>query len=306
MAPYFHPSFTLSSKGASTVVIQWFPGHMAKAKREVETQLKRVDVVLELRDARIPYSSANPMLDRLIGEKPRLILLNKADLADPSILAEWQAWYHAQGIETILLDVKQGKGLQQIERQAFQLVSVRLEKQRAKGMNPRPVRAMILGIPNVGKSSLINRWSKRNIAKTGDRPAVTKGQQWVKVSPQLELLDTPGILWPKFEDQKAGYRLAICASIKDEILNVLEVASFAIAYMRNHYTDRLEQRYGITSWEEEPWRAIEQIGKVRGCMMSGGRVDLEKAAQIFLRDLRQGQLGPCCFERPEDVQEVEE
>lgn len=280
--------------------IQWFPGHMAKARRQVTEKLKQIDVVIELLDARLPLSSRNPMIDEIVAEKPRLILLNKADLADPAVTEQWGRYFKERGLQTLPIDALSGKGVNRLPVLCQELASDMLNRRKEKGMQARAVRVMILGIPNVGKSSLINRLSKRSVAQTGDRPAVTKSQQWVKMGDSLELLDTPGILWPKFEDQMVGLRLATSGAIKDELLDFTEVALYAIAYLLHYYPERLKERYKLTELPEGRVEMLEEIAKKRGCVAGRGGIDYEKAAELFLRELRSGKLGPITIERPLD------
>lgn len=206
------------------MTIQWFPGHMTRARRQIQDKLKLIDVVIELLDARLPVSSRNPMIDEILLDKPRMILLNKADLADAKVTQEWIEYFKKEGITAFPVDASTGTNVKDIPVQAKLLLKEKIDRQLAKGINPRAVRGLIVGIPNVGKSTLINRLAGRSIALTGDRPGVTKGQQWIKVGKEMELLDTPGILWPKFEDQNVGYRLAVTGAIKEEILNAEDIA----------------------------------------------------------------------------------
>lgn len=282
------------------MTIQWFPGHMAKARRQVAEKLSLIDVVIELLDARLPLSSRNPMIDEIVGEKPRLILLNKADLADETVTDEWIAYFRNLGIRTLPIDALSGKGVNKLPELCRELAADMLAKRAERGMQARPIRIMILGIPNVGKSSLINRLSKRSVAQTGDRPAVTKAQQWVKVGETLELLDTPGILWPKFEDQMVGLRLAASGAIKDELIDFTEVALFAISYMMHYYPERLLERFKLNELPEDKVAMLEEIGRKRGCLISRGEIDYDKAAELFLRELRSGKLGRVSVERPID------
>lgn len=282
------------------MTIQWFPGHMAKARRQVTEKLKLIDVVIELLDARLPLSSRNPMIDEIVSEKPRLILLNKADLADEKVTDQWIHYFRELGVRTLPIDALSGKGVNRLPELCRELAGEMLAKRTEKGMQGRAIRIMILGIPNVGKSSLINRLSKRAVAQTGDRPAVTKAQQWVKMGDTLELLDTPGILWPKFEDQMVGLRLAASGAIKDELIDFTEVALFAISYMMHYYPDRLLERFKLKELPEDRVTMLEEIGKKRGCLVSGGNIDYDKAAEIFLRELRSGKLGQVSVERPID------
>jgi ribosome biogenesis GTPase A len=277
---------------------------MTRAKRQIEEKLKLIDVVFELIDSRIPQSSRNPMVDAIVGSKPRLVLLNKADLADPGRTAEWMAWFRSLGHEALAIDASSGAGCKEIPGKARELVRARIERQLAKGMKPRAVRALIVGIPNVGKSTLINRLAGRSAAATGDRPGVTKGQQWIRSGSELELLDTPGILWPKFEDPKAGNLLAAIGSIKEEVLQVDEVACFALQILAADYGHVLRKRYGLTELPDRlpdirsAAEVLEAIGRRRGCLAGGGHVDYEKAAGVLLRDLRSGKLGRLTLERP--------
>ena len=286
------------------MTIQWFPGHMTRARRQIEEKLKLIDMVIELLDARLPLSSRNPMIDEILQNKPRLIILNKADLADPNITDAWVQYFKNKGNEVLTLDSSTGQGTREIPERAKVLLKEKRDKCAAKGMNQRPIRALIVGIPNVGKSTLTNRLAGKSIALTGDRPGVTKGQQWIKVGNEMELLDTPGILWPKFEDQGVGYRLAVTGAIREEILNIEDVAFFGTKYICEHYWDRLAERFEL---DEPPQdmenpndivEIMEAIGRKRGCLMSGGRVDLEKASKVILRELRAGKLGRVSMERP--------
>lgn len=279
--------------------IQWFPGHMAKARREVTEKLKQIDVVFELVDARVPLSSRNPMIDELVSHKPRLILLNKADLADPVITEEWSRYFQGRGFKVISIDSQTGKGTEKIPTIAKELAVDLLEKLKAKGMKPRAIRALILGIPNVGKSTLINRLAKKKIAKTGDRPGITKQQQWIKVGNDLELLDTPGILWPKFEDQVVGFRLAATGAIKDEILDFQDVAVFLLKYLKEEYPKPLMERYKLTEINEDVIELFDAIGRNRGLLMSGGYIDYDKAAELILREFRSCKIARISLEKPE-------
>jgi ribosome biogenesis GTPase A len=281
------------------MAIQWFPGHMAKARREVTEKLKLIDVVIELVDARLPLSSRNPMMDEIVGQKPRLVLLNKADLADPNATKEWAKYFETNGATVLAINAQTGKGTEKISGAARKLAISLFEKWKAKGMKPRAIRGMILGIPNVGKSTLINRLASKKIAKVGDRPGVTKKQQWIKVgNDELELLDTPGILWPKFEDQIIGYRLAATGAIKDELLDFQDIALFVLNYLKEHYPERVSERYKLEEVPEDGLALFDAIGKKRGCLLPGGYIDYDKAAEIILRELRSGTLGQITLERP--------
>ncbi|MEW9667614.1 ribosome biogenesis GTPase YlqF [Ammoniphilus sp. 3BR4] len=282
------------------MTIQWFPGHMAKARRQVTEKLKLIDVVIELLDARLPLSSRNPMIDEIVKDKPRLVLLNKTDLADQKVTDQWIEYFRSKQLTAMGIDALSGKGVHKIPDQCRKLVEPIMEKRRAKGMNDRAVRVMILGIPNVGKSSLINRLAGKKVAQTGDRPAVTKSQQWVKMTDGLDLLDTPGILWPKFEDPLVGYRLAASGAIKDEILDVGEVALFVTEYLRMYYPEQLTDRFKMEDIPEDRIELLEEIGRKRGCIMGRGQVDYDKVAQLILRELRSGKMGLISLERPDD------
>lgn len=287
------------------MTIQWFPGHMTRARRQIEEKLKLIDVVIELVDARLPISSRNPMIDDILQGKPRLIILNKADLADGEVTRQWLAYFKEEGYTAHAVDASTGTGVKEIPGQLKLLLKEKIDRQIAKGMNPRAIRALIVGIPNVGKSTLINRLAGKSIAATGDRPGVTKGQQWIKVGKEIELLDTPGILWPKFEDQNVGYRLAVTGAIKEEILNVEEVAFFATKYLVQYYWEPMRDRFGLPEdtprdpdQSDEIVDIMEAVGRKRGCLMSGGKVDLEKASLALLRELRAGKMGRFSMEAP--------
>jgi len=291
------------------MTIQWFPGHMAKARRQVTEKLSVIDVVIELADARVPASSRNPMIDEIITNKPRLLLLNKADLADPRITQQWLSYYEEHGVKAIAIDAQSGQGLKAIITSCQLLVKEKFDKMKAKGIKPRAIRALIVGIPNVGKSTLINKLAKKNIAKTGDRPGVTQAQQWIKVGKEIELLDTPGILWPKFEDQRVGFRLATTGAIKDSIINLQEVMVFALNYLREKYPDLMKERFDFdeeTFNSEDIVQIFDHIGKKRGCLMSGGFVDYDKTSELFLRELRAGKLGRLTFETPDMINTEEQ
>ncbi len=287
------------------MTIQWFPGHMAKARRQVTEKLKFIDIVFELVDARIPLASRNPMIDEIITNKPRLVLLNKADMADPKITKEWINFYKSNGIQALAIDSQTGTGLKQIITSSRDILKEKFDKMAAKGIKPRAIRALIVGIPNVGKSTLINRLAKKNIAQTGDRPGVTKAQQWIKVGKDLELLDTPGILWPKFEDQLVGQKLAATGAIKDTILNLQDIAVYVLNFLKEEYPERLKERYNIEDIPEEIVPLFDEIGKRRGCMVAGGYIDYDKTSELILRELRSQKLGPISFEEPKQFEENE-
>jgi len=271
---------------------------MAKATRLIRERLKEVDVVIELLDARIPLSSRNPQIDDIVGNKPRLILFNKADLADPAATEAWLGWFADAAQRVLPLDAASGKGVEKIVPACEALVREKREALQRRGVQPPPVRAMILGIPNVGKSTLINRLIARKAAKTGNRPGVTQQQQWFTVRGKLQLLDTPGVLWPKFDDPEVGFRLAATGAVKDEVFDVAEVAAYTLRRLQERYKESLFQRYRLAQDAVEPWEWLEDIGRQRGCLVGGGEVDLEKAAAVFLHDFRTGKIGRISLEWP--------
>lgn len=281
--------------------INWFPGHMTKARRMIESDIKLVDVVVELLDARIPRSSANPLLDEITEKKPKVIALNKADLADPQCTKEWINYYQQQQIPVTPLDAVGGKGLKELINKIEQAASAKIRSLTNKGIKQRPVRAMIIGIPNVGKSSLINRLLGTATVKTGDKPGVTRGKQWIKISKNLELLDTPGVLWPKLDSSEIAYRLAVTGAIKDDVFDVEKVTLKLVDYLRSNYPAKLAGRYKISGeLATEPVEIVKEIGKRRGCLRAGGIVDLEKAIRIILSDFRSGKLGTFTLDNPND------
>ena len=289
------------------MTIQWFPGHMAKARREVTEKLKLVDIIFELVDARIPYSSRNPMIDEIIQHKPRLVLLNKADMADKESTKQWIRYFQEQGTRAIAINSQAGIGMKEIVDAAKEILSEKFAKMRAKGIqNPRAIRAMIVGIPNAGKSTLINRLAKKNIARTGNTPGVTKAQQWIKVGKELELLDTPGILWPKFEDQEVGLKLAVTGAIKDTLLNMHDLSIYALRFLEREYPERLKERFKLDAVPENVIEMFDSIGVLRGCLMGGGEVDYDKVAELVIREIRVENLGPLTFEKPSDFLVKEE
>ncbi|WP_430535773.1 ribosome biogenesis GTPase YlqF [Listeria rocourtiae] len=283
------------------MTIQWFPGHMAKARREVTEKLKLVDVIFELVDARIPYSSSNPMLEEIIHQKKRVIILNKADTADEKVTQEWIDHFAERGLPAVAVNAQEGKGMHKIERAAEALMAEKFERQRSRGMKPRAIRAMILGIPNVGKSTLINRLVKKNIAKTGNKPGVTKAQQWIKVGKTLELLDTPGILWPKFEDQRVGYKLALTGAIKDDLLHMEEVAGFGLRFLEENYPEKLHNWLQIEVLPEETTEVLAMIAERRGIFDRYRDPDYSRAAELLVREMRQEKMGRVSFDFPSDL-----
>lgn len=281
--------------------IQWFPGHMTKARRMIEEDIKLVDVVVELLDARIPYSSKNPEDRDYIRQKPQLLVLNKADIADPSVTQEWISYYRTKGISTVETDSVHGGGIAMVFDAVRQTLSDKLEREREKGFINKKIKMMIVGVPNVGKSSFINKIAKRASAKTGDKPGVTRGKQWIRLQDGYELLDTPGILWPRFDDQSVGMKLAYTGAVKDEIIDVEELACGLLSILRSRYPQRLMERYQLDSLAcEMDYELLERIAKRRGFLVSGGNLDTRRAAIILLDEFRGARLGRISLERPED------
>ena len=280
--------------------IQWFPGHMAKTRRLITDSLKLVDVVIELVDARLPLSSRNPEIDRIVGSRPRVLVLNKSDIADSNANAKWLSYFEQKGIAVILADSQSGKGLKNLDGAIEKVLAEKLERERQKGMQRRAIKMLVVGIPNVGKSSFINRLSGRAAAKTGDRPGVTTAKQWIKVAGKYEILDTPGILWPKFEDPEVGRRIAFTGGIKDEIMDIEELAYFLIGYLRQNYWELLEERYKITEDTEslDDFELLELIGKKRGCIVSGGNIDTLRTSNLILDEFRAAKIGKITLELP--------
>ncbi|GAK10896.1 ribosome biogenesis GTPase YlqF [Geomicrobium sp. JCM 19039] len=280
------------------MTIQWFPGHMAKAIREMKENIKKVDVVIELLDARIPESSRNPVLEEVVTDQPRVLVLMKPDLADPERTKEWVAHYEQRGQAAVVVDAKKNTGIQTLIKEVLNQAEPKMDKLKQKGIRQRSVRAMIVGIPNVGKSTLINRLVGRNQATTGNKPGVTRKNEWLKVGKKMELLDTPGVLWPKFEDQTVGLRLAATGAIKDERLDFSDVALYLIRYLKEHYPNALTVRYNIKEAPSEDVAWFEEIGKRRGCLMSGGDIDFDQTSELILREFRSEKLGRITLERP--------
>lgn len=280
--------------------VQWFPGHMAKTRRIMASNLKLVDIVIELCDARIPQSSRNPEIDRIVERKPRLILLNKSDYADPASTEQWLTFYRKKGIPAIACDCRSGRGVKNLVPAVREALAEKIEQWNSKGQLGRPIRMMIVGIPNVGKSSLINRLSGSRSAKVEDRPGVTRGKQWVSLEGGIELLDMPGVLWPKFEDKAAGERLAFIGSVKDDILDVEYLAMRLLDTLRPAYTGALAERYKLeeaTAAELEPFELLEAIARSRGMLLPGNQVNTERAAIMLLDEFRSGAMGRMTLER---------
>ncbi len=273
------------------MIIQWFPGHMVKAKRLVQENLKLVDVVIELADARLPESSRNPDLSEIIGTKPMMLILNKVDLANENETKRWQQYYKSIGVDTVLANSLTGQGFREMEAVAVRLTKSKMEAWQEKGRLPRPIRAMIVGIPNAGKSSFINRLVGKGSTKTADRPGVTKGKQWVRIGSNFELLDTPGILWPKFEDPEVGFKLAATGAIRDQILDEAELAIMLLGWLRENAADQLKTRYKLGEFPELNEQILDEIGRRRGCLVSGGVVDRTKTAMIILDEFRGAKIG---------------
>lgn len=276
--------------------LQWYPGHMTKAKRQMQEDLKLIDLIIELVDARIPLSSRNPDIDELGKNKARLILLNKSDLADERYNEQWSAYFQKKGFYVVKVNAKSGAGLKSIQGVIQEACKAKIERDRRRGIKNRPIRAMVVGIPNVGKSTFINSYAGKACAKTGNKPGVTKGKQWIRLNKTLELLDTPGILWPKFEDQRVGLLLAFIGSINDEILNKDELALELLKLLQKHYPDVLKERYKIDETSEE--NLLIQVAKVRGCLAKGGEPDYSRAAALVIDDYRSGKLGRITLEFP--------
>ena len=278
--------------------IQWFPGHMAKTLRLMEADIRNVDAVLQLLDARIPLSSLNPEIERITAAKPHLYVMNKADLADKERTREWSAFFKEKGFFVVSLDARSKSGMKSITDIVMEACKEKIERDRKRGIKNRPVRAMVVGIPNVGKSTFINSYAGKACAKTGNKPGVTKGKQWIRLNKSVELLDTPGILWPKFEDQTVGLRLALIGSIKDEILNVDELAVELVKFLKAEYPGLLAQRYEGTE-ENDIIEIISAVAVNRKCLSKGGEPDYSKAAALIIDDFRSGKLGHITLERPE-------
>lgn len=279
--------------------IQWYPGHMTKARRMMQEDIKLIDIVIELVDARIPLSSKNPDIYQLAGQKSRMILLNKYDLADSERTAEWERWFKKQGFYVYKLDARKGGQIKNITNMIQEACKEKIERDRKRGIINRPVRAMIVGIPNVGKSTFINTYAGKACAKTGNKPGVTKGKQWIRLNKNVELLDTPGILWPKFDDPAVGERLALIGSIKDEILNISELSIRLIEFLKEFYPGILEERYAVNE-NCDKIAVLEGIAEVRNCRQKGNTLDLDKASKLLIDDFRSGKLGRLTLEFPQE------
>lgn len=280
--------------------VQWYPGHMTKAKRMMQENMKLIDLIIELADARIPESSRNPDIDELGKNKSRVILLNKADLAEESWNKAWADYYREKGYLAVNVNSRKNGTMKPVQEVIREACKEKIERDRRRGILNRPVRAMVVGIPNVGKSTFINSLAGKACAKTGNTPGVTKGKQWIRLNRQVELLDTPGILWPKFEDQQVGMMLAFIGSIKDELLNTEELATELILRLNQDYPGVLERKYQIIA-DQDPYAVLERIAKSRHCLLRGNELDTEKAALLMLDDFRSGRLGRLTLEYPPEI-----
>ena len=279
---------------------QWFPGHMTKAMRQMKEDMKLIDLVIELLDARIPFSSRNPEIDTLGQNKARLVLLNKADLADENQNNRWVEYFKEKGIIALKINSKNKQGIKEINNAVSVACREKIERNKKRGILNRPIRAMVVGIPNVGKSTFINAYAGKNCAKTGNKPGVTKGKQWIRLNKNLELLDTPGILWPKFDDQTIGMHLAFIGSMNDHILDISELAYQLIKLLNHLYPNVIRERYSIEG-NDDPLQIMYQIAEARGCKRKGNQPDLEKTSGLLLDDFRNGKLGRITLERAEDA-----
>ncbi len=282
--------------------VQWYPGHMTKTRRQMEQDIRQVDLVAELLDARIPISSRNPDIDAIVGDRPRLIVLNRADLADPAQTKRWTAHFQRQGFGALPTDARKGQGTGRFAAAAREQLAGEIARWREKGQVGRPVRAMVVGVPNVGKSTFINQVARRKSAKAGDRPGVTRGRQWVAVDQSMDLLDTPGILWPKFEDERTGLHLAFTGAVKAEVMDLEELAHHLMELLARRYPDAVRARYGIDLPPgAQGWELVEAAARRRGLLRAGGEVDLERMSRILLDEFRSGKLGSFTLETVEDL-----
>ena len=281
--------------------IQWYPGHMTKTRRQIEADMKLVDAVCEIVDARIPMSSRNPDIDSICGNKPRIIVLNRMDLADPEATKRWAAYFRSKGMAVVITDCKSRKGISDFQPAVQSVLKEKIERNAAKGMN-KPLKIMIVGIPNVGKSTLINQISGRKGAKAENRPGVTRGKQWVTVNPSLLLLDTPGILWPKFDDPQVGMMLAYTGAVKENVLDTEELAAFLMELLWKRYPETVKQRYKVDMPEDTPgYMLLEEAGRKRGFLLSRGEINTERMAKVMIDEYRSGKLGRITFEEAEDM-----
>ncbi|MBN1058036.1 ribosome biogenesis GTPase YlqF [Clostridium botulinum] len=285
------------------MAINWFPGHMKKTQREIKENLKLVDAVIEIRDARIPRSSANPDIDSLLQGKPRIILLNKSDLTEGKVTKDWIKHLTKDEVRVLEVNCLKGDGLKAIKPMLLSLLKEKHDRLRAKGMVNITTRVMVVGIPNVGKSTFINKMARNSIAKTGDRPGVTKSKQWIKTSIGIELLDTPGVLWPRFEDEETALNLAFTGAIKDEIMDIEELSYKLVERLQSFYTANLKERYKIDEVSEDPLETLNAIARKRGTLVSGGEINYNRIAVILLDEFRAGRIGKISLERPGEMNE---
>ncbi|MBY6836014.1 ribosome biogenesis GTPase YlqF [Clostridium botulinum] len=285
------------------MAINWFPGHMKKTQREIKENLKLVDAVIEIRDARIPRSSANPDIDSLLQGKPRIILLNKSDLTEGKVTKDWIKHLTKDEVKVLEVNCLKGDGLKAIKPMLLSLLKEKHDRLRAKGMVNITTRVMVVGIPNVGKSTFINKMARNSIAKTGDRPGVTKSKQWIKTSIGIELLDTPGVLWPRFEDEETALNLAFTGAIKDEIMDIEELSYKLVERLQSFYTANLKERYKIDEVSEDPLETLNAIARKRGTLVSGGEINYNRIAVILLDEFRAGRIGKISLERPGETNE---
>ena len=284
-------------------IVQWFPGHMAKTRRLIKESLPFVDLVTEIVDARIPLSSSNPELSEMIGDKPRIVLLNKCDVADENATKQWVEYYKKNGMYALPVDCRSGKALNAYLPLVREILKDKIQRNTEKGMAGKPLRVMVVGIPNTGKSSFINKMAGRNRAKVADKPGVTRSNSWFAVGNGIELLDTPGVLWPKFDDPKVGDKLAFIGSVKDEVLDSETLALKLITVLKNDYAERLTERFKITDFsQKEDYEILEMIGRKRGFLISGGEIDTERASVILLDEYRAGKLGKLTLEYPHEYE----
>lgn len=280
--------------------IQWFPGHMTKAKREMQDKLKMVDMVIELRDARIPGASKNPMIEELCHQKPRLIILSKKDKADPKVTAEWIKKLSNEDTQVIALDIIKENIIPRVVEESKKLMKPKIDRMIKRGIRPRAIRAMVVGVPNVGKSTFINRIAKKKVAQTGDRPGVTRSLQWTKVNNDLELLDTPGVLWPKFEDPQVGLLLAVTGAIRDEILPLEEISGWAMEFLLKNHPEKLQSRFNVELCEN-PYEMFDRIAIARKFFRSGQEIDYKRTIEMFLREIRDDRMGAITWELPHEM-----
>ena len=283
------------------MVIEWYPGHMTKAKRQMQEDIKLIDVIIEIIDARVPISSRNPDIDELGKNKSRIIVLNKYDMADEMQNKKWSEYFKNKGMYVIETNSRSGQGVKNVNNVIKEACKEKIERDLRRGIKNRPVRAMVVGIPNVGKSTFINAYAKKAMTKTGNKPGVTRGKQWIRVNKTLELLDTPGILWPKFDDQSIGVKLAITGAIKDDILNITDLSLELIEFLKNKYPGKLNARYGVDE-NQDKVKLLYDIADARKCLGKDGEADTEKAAGIIIDDLRKTSIGRITLDRIEDYE----